>query len=449
MASPPTAEKFLDDPLPPTNQRWVVFALACSTSFFLYLHRYTWTVIRPELQEEYGFNNTQLESIFSVFYFSYAIGQIPSGIICDFFGAHIFLSIILLVWAVSLPCLGLTGNIYALSGIRVLFGAGQAGCYPALGKVTRVWFPSRYRTFVQGWVASFFGRGGGAVSSIIMATFLMGTLGLGWRTALVILSAAGVLFAFVFFFLYRNTPEENAWANEAEADLIREGRAAPKDGPRIISFRQVLAHGSLRVLVFQQFMNAGADIVYTSVIGSYFYSTYGVTIAEMGILASLPLWGGAIGGIVGGFLNDLLVKRLGLRWGRRVVGVAGKTIAAGVLLVAVIQTSAVAAGIGLMIVKFFSDWTQPTVWGACTDMGGRYSATIFSINNTSGNVGALVMPIINGLLLDFFSRTEIIDGSEQTVTNFVPMFLLVAAMYVGCGLCWLAIDVTNAFDDEK
>ena len=32
----------------------------------LYLHRYTWLVIRPELAKEYGYTNTELEQIFAL-----------------------------------------------------------------------------------------------------------------------------------------------------------------------------------------------------------------------------------------------------------------------------------------------------------------------------------------------------------------------------------------------
>ena len=53
----------------------------------LYLHRYAWLVIRPELAKEYGYTNTELEQIFAFFQVSYTLGQIPAGIFCDFFGA--------------------------------------------------------------------------------------------------------------------------------------------------------------------------------------------------------------------------------------------------------------------------------------------------------------------------------------------------------------------------
>jgi len=57
--------------------------------------------------------------------------------------------------------------------LQPIIGAAQAGCYRSLSKVTRVWFPLRTRTIVQGLVASFFGRSGGAMSLIIMGRLLL------------------------------------------------------------------------------------------------------------------------------------------------------------------------------------------------------------------------------------------------------------------------------------
>jgi MFS transporter, ACS family, glucarate transporter len=207
----------------PTKVRWLVFVLASGTSWMLYLHRYSWNFIRPALLEEYGFTNAQVDGLYTVFNASYALGQIPGGIICDFFGPHLFLSIIIVLWSVLLPCFGLTGSFYGLAGLRFGFGAAQAGCYPSLSKVTRVWFPLRTRTIIQGLIASFFGRSGGAMSSIIMGTFLMGACGLDWRIAILIMGLAGVLFAGLFTWLYRNDPRQDARVNRAELALICAG----------------------------------------------------------------------------------------------------------------------------------------------------------------------------------------------------------------------------------
>ena len=91
----------------PTSVRWLVFVLASGTSWMLYLHRYSWNFIRPALLEEYKFTNSQVDGLYTAFNASYALGQIPGGIICDFFGPHLFLSIIIVLWSVLLPCFGL------------------------------------------------------------------------------------------------------------------------------------------------------------------------------------------------------------------------------------------------------------------------------------------------------------------------------------------------------
>ena len=59
--------------------RWIVFALACATSFLLYLHRYSWNIIGPQLQEESSFTNTQTAFLFSLFYYTYATGTHDSS----------------------------------------------------------------------------------------------------------------------------------------------------------------------------------------------------------------------------------------------------------------------------------------------------------------------------------------------------------------------------------
>lgn len=435
----------------PTKVRWLVFGLAGATSWMLYLHRYSWNFIRPALLEEYEFTNAQVDALFTAFNASYAVGQIPGGIICDVFGTHLFLAIIIVLWSVLLPCFGLTGNFYALAGLRLGFGAAQAGCYPSLTKITRVWFPLRTRTIIQGLVASFFGRSGGAMSSIIMGTLLMGMFGLGWRLAVLIMGLAGVVFAGLFLWLYRNDPRQDPRVNQAELALILEGETAQTAaGPRVLPFARVIRNPSMMIFVFQQFINAGADSIYVYLMGSYFMEARDFDVATAGLLVSLPLWGGAFGGVVGGFVNDGLIQLTGSRrWSRTSVGFVGKLAACLMMFVAVQQVGGVAAAVCLFVVKFFSDWTQPTVWGTCTDMGGRYSATVFSIINTSGSAGMIATPLLLGVILDSYTTTEIVDGAARQITNYTPMFVIVASMYLVTACCWLFINCTRSLDRDE
>lgn len=436
----------------PTGVRWQVFALACGTSFLLYLHRYSWNVVGPNLQSEFSFSHTQVAFLFSLFYYTYAAGQIPSGIVIDRFGPHRFLSFLILAWSIAVTAIAQTTNLVLLGLCRLVFGAAQAGCYPSLTQVTRQWFPVSRRTVLQGWIATTFGRAGGAMSPIILGTLLMGWCGLSWQTAVTLLGGVGILYAWLFWRIFRNSPRDHVGVNDAELALIEDGtvtagEASATGGPAMLSPRRVMRNRSMRFFVVQQFLDAGSDVAFVSLIGAYFLQARGLTISSTGWLASLPLWGGALGGIAGGWLNDHLIRSTGSRrWSRSGVGFVGKVIGCVMLLMVVRQTGSEAAAVCLMAAKFFSDWSQPTTWGTCTDLGGRFSATVFSIINTAGTLGGVAMPLIFGGLLDWFTQTVEVQGEAVAVTNWDPLFYLLSGMYLASGVCWLLVDCTRKLE---
>jgi len=438
------------------RRRRVIFALAAATSFLLYLHRYTWNLVRPELEATYGLSNTQLEALGSAFFFPYALGQVPGGILCDLFGPHLFLVVIILAWSLLLPLHGLVGNFWGLLAVRGGFGLSQAGCYPALTQVTRAWFPLRRRTQVQGWVASAFGRGGGAMASIVMGTLLMGSLGLDWTQALIVLSVIGVVFGFLFYLLFRDAPA----AAMSEAGLPAEPAADPAGAsdsnvqtaapaPRVLPFKVALRNRSYLILLIQQFLNAGSDVVFVLILGSYLKSLGADSGGQLGILVSLPLLGGALGGIFGGYANDWAIQRFSSRrWSRSAVAGIGLALGGVLVLLSVAASEPMTVAIGLMLARFFTDWNQPTVWGTCTDLGGKFTATVFGMNNMTGNMGAFLTPFAVGMLLDYFSVIELIDGVSVRHTDYVPAFIMCAAMMWVAAACWLMIDCTKTIVPE-
>lgn len=434
----------------PTGVRWRMFALACLTSWFFYLHRYTWNFIGPGLGEDFGWTRIKWGALATFFTPAYGAGQIPSGILCDWIGPHFFLGAIIALWSLVLPMHGLPLGYYGLGGIRLLFGAAQAGGYPALSKVTYAWFPLSSRTMIQGWVATFFGRSGAAMSSIIMGAFLMGICGFTWREAILILGVLGLIFAVVFLVFFRNSPEQSPGTNQAERDLINEGRSpAAEGGGKMLPWGRALKNRSMVFFVIQQITSAGADMVYLVYMGDYFLNSKQIDITQAGFLVSLPLFGGAIGGMLGGYCNDLLIRYTGnRRWSRCAVGFTGKLLASVLLFVTIRQESAFGAALSLFMVKFFSDWSQPTVWGACTDIGRRYSATIFGIINTSGSIGGFFSLIFFGWIIDQNTSIQLIEGVEKAIPNYNPLFVTVAVMYLISAFAWFFIDCSKPIEEE-
>ncbi|MCH7686320.1 MAG: MFS transporter [Planctomycetes bacterium] len=418
MASEPQPATFPNDERP-TKVRWLIFSLACGTSFVLYLHRYTWGLAKRDVAEEFGWSEWQLGFLDSAFSASYGFGQIPSGILCDWFGPHVLLGTIIIFWSLSMGGVALASGFASMLIARVVFGLTQAGCYPTLSKVSKLWFPLSVRTSVQGWIATFFGRGGGAVSFVLFGTVLIGWMGLTWRQAIVVLTVLGGLFGVLFIVLFRNTPKDHPWANEAEETLIVEGNPDVSQATHSkLKWSLVLKSRNMKFFFVQQFTSAFADNVYVYWIPLFLLTAKGVDMKQAGWMAAIPLVGGAVGGMIGGILQSYFIIRTGnRRWSRSWIGLIGKLLATVFIFVSLAFNDAVQIVSVFFVVKFFSDWSQPTVWGTITDIAGRNSASVFGCINTVGSIAGFIAGPTMGLTIMMFSETHSISEESTTVAK--------------------------------
>lgn len=414
-------------PQRPTRVRWLVLALACVISGLLYLHRYSWGVIKSDLKREFGLSDRQLGWLDSTFQAAYTLCQVPAGMAGDRLGPTAVLPLLILGWSGAVGATALGRGFWSLAAIRLGFGALQAGAYPNLTKVTRSWFPPATRTTAQGLVSVTSGRLGGAAAPLVVGALLMHQLGLDWRTALATIAVAGAAVVAATRLVLRDSPEEHPWTNAAERQWI--GSDAPAAAGRSAEaprWRPALV-ASLALLSLQSFTSTFADALFVYWIPLFLEEGKGLDKGAMGVFASLPLLGGAAGGLAGGWLNDLVLRRTAnLRLARTLVGLSGKLVAAGFIAASL----AVEGGREMMVVvavaKFFTDWSVPTLWGAVTDIGGRWAGRVFGLVNTIGALGGIVAgPVLGAIKADY---------------GWPALFWLITVVYVASALCWLGVD---------
>src|SRR5947207_936621 len=103
----------------PTRVRWLIFVLICAASWLLYLHRYSWGVIKPAFRRENpDLTDTEVGWLDSAFLATYAFGQTPAGLAGDLLGTRAVLVLILLLWSLAVAALGCTGGFWPLFGVR-------------------------------------------------------------------------------------------------------------------------------------------------------------------------------------------------------------------------------------------------------------------------------------------------------------------------------------------
>lgn len=396
----------------------------------LYLHRYSWGVIKKDVQDEFGLTKDQLGWLDAIFPLGYAGFQIPGGLAGDLLGPALVLTTIIIGWSAMMGAMALGRGFWSFMAIRFLFGVGQAGAYSNLSKVSRSWFPLNVRTTMQGVMASFAGRMGGACAPLIVGSLLLGWCGLGWRACLLLLAGAGVVLAVVFRLFFRNRPAEHPWANDEEQRFVDAGESVVASKAKLAYNRHPLVLLSLTFLLLHMFTSAFADQLYVNWVPMFLLEEKQLTKQAMGVFASLPLLGGALGGMFAGVLNDWLIRIWGdRRLARRAVGVTGKVVAAVLVVVSLSAADARLMMVVIAVAKFFTDWSQPTVWGAITDIGGPATGRVFGLINMTGSIGAFVAGPVLGKII------------QQA--GWEALFLTIAGIYVASGLCWLAIDTTK------
>src|SRR5262249_10742431 len=155
----------------------------------------------------------------------------------------------------------------------------------------------------------------------------------------------------------------------------------------------------------------------------------------MSWLSSLPFAFGVAACFLGGWFSDSVIRRWGKRWGRRIVGATGLTLA-GLSIAAVPWVDGtVPLGLLLVLTFFGNDLAMGPAWAAAADIGERYSGVLSGAMNMMASFMAAIEALIIGQLFD--------------ARDLVTPFVILAASYALGTLCWIGVDVRKTLGEAR
>jgi MFS transporter, ACS family, glucarate transporter len=385
----------------PTHVRYIVLGLTVAAYMITYIDRTVISSAVPSIQKEFGFSIVTMGWILSSFQWAYALFQIPGGWLGDRIGPRRALTLIVSWWSMFTCATIFAWSAGSMALIRFLFGMGEAGAFPIATRSLSRWMLPTERGFAQG--ATHAGsRLGGAITPALVVLIIARW---GWRAAFLCCGALGLIWAAVWFWYYRDTPDEHRSVNTGERELIRSSLelARGTQHAQIVPWKRILLSPQMWILCAMYFCYAYNLAVYLVWFPKYLNDHRGFNLRQMGFYASMPLLAGTVGDVFGGWFSDLLAKWSGnLKSARRIVGAGGFLLSALCIVPACLTTNSLVSVWLSCVAMFGMESTVGVSWAITLDIGADSAGAVSSVMNTSGNLGGAISSALSAYLVTFF-----------------------------------------------
>jgi ACS family D-galactonate transporter-like MFS transporter len=413
--------------------RYMVLGVLCVAAMIAYIHRSCISVPAGLIEHDLKLSQKQMGQIMSAFYLGYALMQIPSGWLGDRLGTRLALFLFILGWSLATTLMGLAWDFVICYALWLTCGMFQAGIFPSSVNTIAHWFPVSERGFPSGMLGSFMSIGAAMASavSVLVLTYF------DWPALFVILAIPGILFAGGFFLWFRNRPAEHSWVNQAELDFIEAGAGPTRGAETRQSWKDLAGNPLLHLVCMQQFFRAACYIFYVTWFPTFLQKSRGASLTGSGLLTSLPLLSVVLGSTMSGLCIDRIWRQTGSRrLSRHGVGLAS-VLGAGSFLVLAFFADSLAWTVGFITASAIcAGCSGPAGYTVTMDLAGGRVATVFSVMNMAGNLGAYLLPLAVVVLVDWSGWNEVL--------------LLLAVLYAAAALCWLllfCLDVVRPMPD--
>ncbi|GAA4389350.1 MFS transporter [Tsukamurella soli] len=405
----------------PTRFRWTIVGLFGAYELINYLDRINLSVAGPIFADHLRISPTALGIAFSAFLWSYALMQIPSGILLDRIGVRWICRILIPIWALASLLTAVANGLGLVIISRLVLGVSEAPAFPSAMKATANWFPR-----VERGMATAMFSAPSRLSNVIGAPLVGLAVGVwGWRGAFIATGILSLVFAVVFWLTYREP-----------ADARRTGRLSPEEydyitdgGAHSDATRGAVVTPALLWYLLRQRKVVGLSLglacagymswMLLTWLPGFFQKELGTSVAKSGVYTAVP-WAFAfvLEMTVAGWLVDALIKR----------GLRETTVRRGVLIGGML----LACTVGLMGVSHSLLWSLTWITVGTVGIAISFSvsnsipaliappgaaATVGSIMNFVNAMAGIAAPIVTGVLL-------------QKTGTFTIAFLVAAVILV-------------------
>jgi MFS family permease len=409
---------------PVPRRRWRIAWLLGLGVLVNYFDRVNLSVSHDALHHDFGINDLTFGYLLGAYNWTYALCQVPIGVVLDTLGVQLVGRVGTLVWSLASFCAAAAPGVRSLFAARFLLGFGEAPTFPSNAKAIGAWFPPHERSFAT----SLFDAAAKFAPAIGIPVLGIVLLHLGWRMSFTVTGIISVLYFVLFFFVYRE-PEKDSKLTRGEFALIRAGEE-PSDPSakqhtvfsllrqrRVIGF--TLGFGGYNYvfyLLLTWLPSYLSESLHVNLLHSFLYTGVPWLVATFTDLA------------IGGFLVDWLVQRgYNPSRVRMTVLVIGTAFGLGILGAGWSHTPAqaltwISISIGGLAAAAPVGWSVPSLIAPRASVG-----RVGGILNLSNQLSGIAAPIITGYLVytrHSFTAAFIVAGAYLVIGIFAYLFLL-------------------------
>ena len=387
------------NPLRAPQRRWRIAWLLALGVLVNYFDRVNLSVSHAALYTTFGISDVAFGYLSGAYNWTYAICQLPIGVLLDRFGIRRIGRISTFLWSIASFGAAVTPGLGGLFSARFLLGVGEAPTFPANAKAIGYWFPPKERSFAM----SIFDSAAKFASAIGVPLIGILLLKFGWRWSFATTGLISFAYFLLFWRVYRD-PKDDPQLGHAEWKYINEG-TVPQIREKIETQQASLSY------LFKQRKVLGLAVGFGSYnyvfyllltwLPSYLSSALHIDLLHSFLYTGVPWLFATIADlVVGGWRVDWMIQR---GWDgnrvRKVLLVGGTSCGLGILGAADAHSPTRALiWISLSIGGLAA--AAPVGWSIVSLIAPRGSVgTVGGIINFSNQISGIAAPIVTGYLI--------------------------------------------------